>query len=333
MIRRIVTATVLAVSLLFTPAAPASAVESGWDSLTEDSKGRTCIRHPDRCASTPDGKLVPIGATPAAAAGRKGSTPVIDEQGHAHAGVQTLTGAFRYAGFSQAYNAPGLKANVDVPTVGTPDTSDHSLVELDIEREAGAGPIDRVEIGFNIDATLYGNTSPHLFVYSGEAGVGQGYNGGNGYTDIVDTCGAGGTNVVAGQTETAGTAVSLETEYGGTPTGWYLYRNGCAFGYYPASAWTGTTFTSATTTLVQAFGEVWDADGGSTPCTDMGNGTLASNAPAGAAVGSVLLGTGVPSSAVNMVGYTINTISASYYAQVNVAGSKRTERYGGPGAC
>lgn len=277
--------------------------------------------------TTPTGEQVRTGGNPAGKVGKKGYAATEKQKGKNQA---LLSSTFRYAGYHQAYNADGAKANVDVVSVGTLDSGDHSLVELTVEREAGAGVIDAVEIGFNVDPALYGNSNPHLFVYSWENSVPQGYNGSNGYTDIVDTCGSGGTNVVAGQTETAGTNVSLTWLYGGSPTGWYAYRANCAFGYYPASAWAGTTFTSATTTYNQGFWELYDSDGSATPCSDMGNGTLASTAPAGANMGSYLLGT-APASAVNMVGFTQNVISSSYYAQAKL--SARTQRGGGPGAC
>lgn len=276
----------------------------------------------DNIVIDPTGISHKTGAKPKAQMGTKGH--------HDRAGGTTaklLTATFRYAGAHQAYTADGAKANVEVPTVGTLDSGDHSLVELSVERES-AGVIDAVEIGFQKGEL--GCASACLFVYSWENRNPQGYNGGNGYTDIVDTCGSGGTNVVAGQTETPGASISLTWLYGGSPTGWYAYRSNCAFGYYPASSWAGTTFTSSTTTYNQAFGELYDADGSSTPCSNMGNGTLASSAPAGANVGSYLLGT-APSSSVNLVPFTLDEISSSYYAVAAL--SLRTFRYGGPGAC
>lgn len=283
----------------------------------------------------PTGVTRRIGAQSAAQPGAKGSPERPRKLGTRskparHDSARLLTATYRYAGAHQAFNADGAKANVEVPTVGTLDSGDHSLVELSVERETGSGAIDAVEIGFQKGEV--GCASQCLFVYSWENSIGQGYNGGNSWTDIVDTCGAGGTNVVAGQAETAGASISLGWLYGGSPLGWYAYRSNCGIGYYPAAAWTGTTFTSATTTFNQAFGEVFDSDGSATPCTNMGNGTLAAVGPpaAGANVGSYLLGS-ASSASVNLTGFTLNNISASYFDVAML--SARTFRYGGPASC
>lgn len=318
MLKRIMIGLGLAVSLLLSGA---SAPVQAYTTSSGFALGQAAAK---AVAIDPTGIILKVGSQPKAQIGKKG------RPARNATSTRLLTATYRYAGARQAFNADGAIANVDVPTLGTLDTNDHSLVELSVERETGSGAIDAVEIGFQKGEV--GCASQCLFVYSWENTVGQGYNGGNGWTDIVDTCGTGGTNVVAGQAATAGTNVKLGWLYGGSPLGWYAYWNSCGFGYYPASAWAGTTFTSATTTFNQAFGEVYDSDGSATPCSNMGNGVIAAVGPpaTGALVGSYLLGT-ASSASVNLTGFTLNNISNTYYDKAML--STRTFRYGGPGQC
>jgi hypothetical protein len=63
-----------------------------------------------------------------------------------------------------------------------------------------------------------------------------------------------------------------------SPTGrWWAYYDGQALGYYPPTLWTGASpsFTFDKGTFFQVFGEVYDDDTTVGPCTDMGNGVLA----------------------------------------------------------
>lgn len=285
---------------------------------------------------TPTGERVKVGKAPAAKLGQKGAAPADARKSGVklgstyrtkQPGSKLLAATYRYAGGQQAGTWDGAKANTEVVSVGTLDSGDHSLIELSVQRDAAGSMVDAVEIGFQKGEAGCG--SQCLFIYSWENGVGQGYNGGNGYTDINDACGAGGTNVLAGQAETAGTSVSLGILYGGSPVGWYFYRANCGFGYIAASNWAGTTFTSATSTFNQAFWEVYDNDGSAAPCSNMGNGGLASPM-VGAVLGSYLLGS-APSGSVNLVPFTQDIISTSYYDIEAL--SLRTMRGGGPGSC
>jgi hypothetical protein len=259
-------------------------------------------------------------------AGRKGHAPTQKEIDHGGA-VHTLSGSFWYAGGHQApaTAADGSIANVVVPTV-TVAAGDHSLVEIDVEHQTGSGIINGAELGYNIDAALYGNSLPHLFIGAWKSGVFQGYNGGMSYTQI-----AGAAN--PGSTRTAGTAEHLSILHGGSPVGWYLQEGtGGAFGYFPDSAWTAVGGFTASD-YNQGFGEVWDSAGAGTTCTDMGNGTLAAGlpTPAGDQIGSFLLGT-QPSGNVNLTWFKVTPGGGA--TKYNVAGlSTRTGRFGGPGAC
>lgn len=280
---------------------------------------------------SPDGVRHTLAAVqPQAQSGRKGAPPQRGRRDGPVAPKALLAGTYWYAAGAQTPTTPptGMSANVDVPTV-TVAANDHSLVELDLETPRLVGGVSKrqiVELGFNVDPGLYGNSNPHLFVGAWRDEVFLGYNGGGGYTAFTNTCG-----YTAGQTETAGVSVKLQIIHGGTPSGWWLYRGTCAFGYYPDTTWSGSgiTFTSGQT--AQAFGEVWDNAGAGTTPTDMGNGTLAAVGPpaAGANIGSILYDA-QPSGNVSMTWFKITPGGGA--TQYNIAGlSGRTGRYGGPG--
>jgi hypothetical protein len=190
----------------------------------------------------------------------------------------TLTGTdtFLYSMGTQAAATTGVYANsiIGAPTLATADY--HTLGEISFERTVGTSH-NVVEIGWNVDRVLYGNTLPHLFGFWWKNGAPMGYNASPGW---VDNPSASGGTINLGDTLTAGsTAKKFGIEFSDGAL-WLAYDN-VWIGYYPETNWTGTTLGGAAVTggfhvsdYVQLFGEV--AATSATPTTDMGTGVLAS---------------------------------------------------------
>lgn len=226
---------------------------------------------------------------------------------------RTTNQYFCHAGAYQSSFTTGgayMSTPVQSPVVETGDS--HSLAELAVE-SSDARQI--IEIGWTVDPTQPTHDQvPRLFIYHWVNGVGTCYNG----------CGfvaSGSTGITPGMALTASsTPVQFAIEY--YQGNWWYGYNGNWFGYLPESSIWGGAFTSAG--LVQIFGEV--ASTTARPCTNMGNGSLGSNAAATAVTGVGYYNT---TSAVNLGRGTVDDPTL-YDSQLT---STSSFRYGGPGAC
>jgi hypothetical protein len=273
------------------------------------------------------------------------ATSIVTAKGNtAFSTLATCTGGcYYYNTGSQSWSSgtlpTGVFANYSVGTSGSPAlaTSDnHTLAEAAAIKTVG-GKRQIVEIGWNIDRTVNGDTNPHLFGFWWKNGVGQCYNG----CGFVPVSGAA---YSLGQTLTGGASLQLGIQY--TQGNWWLWvknistGTGGWIGYYPASLWTSSTPSGpAVTTFTdidngQVFGEISaNSTPASTVCTDMGSNVLATTT-AGASIGSTQF-IGLPATAVNLnIIESPSGISPYWNAEaLGTAGNIRTFRYGGPGGC
>jgi len=234
-------------------------------------------------------------------------------------------------GFSSGTYPDGIFANLSLHNPGLDTSRDyHTLAELAAIKTVG-GTRQIVEVGWNVDQVVNGNTSTHLFVYHWVNGATSCYNG----------CGfvaAGGATYTAGQVLT-GSSIRFGIQY--TSGNWWIWVGttagvGSWIGYFPATLWTGAipavnTFTNLDNP--QVFGEV---AAGNMPdsqvCTRMGDGVNLGSATAGASIGSVLY-PNLATSAVNLGVWEASNPNAGTIVNYEpYRASARTLRYGGPGA-
>jgi hypothetical protein len=229
-------------------------------------------------------------------------------------GVSPLSLTYLYAGANQSsLTETSVVANVGVanPTLSAGDF--HTLGEVAV---TSADQQQVVEVGWTRDPNTFADSKPRLFVYHWVNGVPTCYNG----------CGwvaYSGASIAVGADLTS--AVGTEKSFGIIYSGgnWWVLYNGGYIGYFPGTLWTSPTFT--TINQVKLFGEV--AANSAAPCTDMGNGNLASSASATRFYATTYSS---GSGGVNLS--TFNT-NPSYYSAALVSPSVRTFRWGGPGAC
>lgn len=233
--------------------------------------------------------------------------------------------AYFYAGGQQTVTDSLVFANVNIakPTIAAGDF--HSLAEIAVTKVNGSGNREIVEVGWNVDPALYGDSNAHIFVFWWKNGAGCGYNGTN-------TCGgsgfvpwAGSSPYPAGTTVAAGTNVRMHIQHSGTA--WWVYTGvpggtGDWIGYFPDSNWS-TAWSSFD--KVQLFGEV--AANVASPTTQMGNGSCGAAGSPAAFFSSYTLGTGTAS--LTTAGMVTN--SAKY--SVGMLASNRSFYYGGDGSC
>jgi hypothetical protein len=204
-------------------------------------------------------------------------------------------------------NQFGWAKDIQAPSVAAGDF--HSLIEVSVQNGNNI-----LELGWTVDPGVFGDNNPHLFTGIWINGVWQGYNP----ASFVDNS----SNAVNNGASLAG-AVGTSKTFGVIYTGgaWWVAYNGAYIGSFPGTLWSGA-FTTGT--VVQAFGEV-AANSGS-PCTDMGNGTLATSS-VGPRVSSMTY-----NGATTGVNLGISTITnSSYYNAASI--TARSIRASGPGAC
>jgi hypothetical protein len=298
MIKRIMLAFTLLVSLFFVGASSATAAGSG---------------------------AAPIGAPPATSAADKPAVApkhqgykgqVVPSSG-IHTNVLGPTN-FTYAGAQQtpatAPTSVNALATVDNPWLSV-NYEWHTLAEVALSSANGQ---QTVEVGWTEDPTTFGDSKPRLFVYSWVNGVGQGYNAHfTNYASRVNTVGDDLTSFI-----------DTVPQFGWTYSAgnWWASFNGSYLGYFPGSNWSGVTPTFNNAHLIQFFGEI---SGRSSPCTDMGsNPAVLATSTTGSKFSSITydgLSTGV-----SVAPFYTN---AAWYNAALIAGSTRTFYYGGPGPC
>lgn len=248
---------------------------------------------------------------------------------HTKFGPQSVTYFYGEARQTIAASPVKLGATVNLtvqkPYVAAADY--HSLAELAVMSS------DRqqiVEIGWNVDPAVNGDSLPHLFVSHWVNGVGTCYNG-CGWVDYAPNAVNAGSSLAS----YIGVSKQFGAEY--YNNAWWLFFGGAYIGYFPVSLWSGASPPATFTQVrqVQGFGEV--AASSTTPCTDMGNGLLGTSANTTAArVGSLTNADSsyTYTSAVYDAGSPFvvpSSASPSRYSVYAVSGS--TFRYGGPGYC
>lgn len=285
---------------------------------------------------TADGKVVK---------GRPGATP---KAGASPNKVLTtcpgVQACFLYAEENQLVSgspATAVSANFSIDRPFMADVANNNIQQSDYHdlreialTKPGTGADNTLEIGVTVDPTVNGDRDPHLFTFSWIDGVGQGYNGGNGWLNS-SNCAADGVCPGANVAADIGTSKDMGWQYfdginppGVTPGWWAHYKlkwmgvyvdggancAGCSGG----AQW---TVPFKTVNGIQLFGEI--AAQTMESCSDMGNGDLAT-ASTGATVS----------------GYTQNSPGiAPSLAQAHVTnaptwnlnGSGTSFRYGGPG--
>lgn len=179
---------------------------------------------------------------------------------------------YSYAGSymqSLTDDTDGLGATILVSKPFVRSGDDHSLVELAVSDSTGSTD-NTVEIGWNIDPSLNGDSNPHLFVYRWDNGVGQGYNGTGGFQNASGCSPCAGDSINADVNTNKQFAMQYFNDgVGGATDGWWASYNNNYIGVYPETLWTSPTFTAGD--YVLAFGEVLTSTYQNT-CSDMGSG-------------------------------------------------------------
>ncbi len=192
----------------------------------------------------------PESAVPAARYAPKGSPSRLPR-------ADPATGtAFFYVGLRETVGSHSAGVGATImqadPAIGSGDF--HSLAEIVVE---SVGAQHQVELGWTIDPMVNGDLQPHLFTFHWVDGQPTCYNACAWVQVSPDKL--PGMRVVPGEAH----RYEIKLIHGD----WWLFYDGEAMGYYPASEWQGQ-FTEGA--LVQWFGEV--AAAGTAPCTQMGNG-------------------------------------------------------------
>jgi hypothetical protein len=224
-----------------------------------------------------------------------------------------------------AWTADGLSANIGVnkPILGTGDY--HSLTEMSAQN----GNNNIVELGVNVDPSVYGNSNPHMFAFNWVNGVAGCYNG-CGFVPAVGcnaaTLGCIGSDVTAW----IGTTKSMAIQH--LSGAWWLANNGVWIGAFPDSDWGATPMPN--TTIHQLFWEV--ATNNTTPLGEMGNGILGAVGPpaTGGNINSYAFVNVVPSTVAPSLTYLTAATGGGVpnSSKYNVVGvTLRSFRGGGPG--
>jgi hypothetical protein len=230
-----------------------------------------------------------------------------------------------YAEGHQDPSAPAttssVAAQMDIANPGQiPAGGDHSLAEIAVSDSSHQ---QIVEVGWNVDPDLYGDTDTHLFVYHWVNGNSTCYNA-CGWVDY------SGNTVDAGSdiSGDVGTLKTFSIQYDASSNDWWVRYNGGWLGYFPATLWSGATpsVTFTTTQQQQFFGEI-ESQSAAAPCDDMGKGVFPSGTSP-ARIGSVTYQAGATAPSLAL----FNTDASYYYAQL-LTGSIRSFAYGGPGDC
>lgn len=259
------------------------------------------------------------------AIGKSGSKGLMPKQGVT--APKLLLSTFKYAG-GQDTPATSQTLSYANMTVAKPSTvaADHSLFELSVQGGT-ANKALVLEIGWNVDPTLYGDSDPHLFMYSWLNGTPRCYNG----CGLVDYA-ANPINFGANLATVAATAspgnikkfgIQWDSANGGL---WWFWYDTAFVGYIPDDIW--QTATPAVPsynyfTFAQAFMEVYSASG--TSCTDGGNGIFSVNTTAAGIYSWAYASPNVPNST-----WTVQSHPAEYTSTYL---SGRSAREGGPGPC
>jgi hypothetical protein len=221
---------------------------------------------------------------------------------------------FSYAGALQDAVTTGFYANLTIakPTLSTRDY--HTLAEIALQ---STDLRQTVEIGWNVDRSVNGDSDPHLFVYHWVNGQSTCYNG-CGFVQYSST-------VKPGDTLAYGVGKKFSIQYSGAA--WWVAFDTEWIGYFPESLWINAGLSSfATSGVVKLFGEV-ASPASTAPCgTQMGNGVdSASTTATPATFGSTTFLNG-PAVGLATTAETLNTTT---YTVTLLGTPPRTFKYGG----
>lgn len=253
--------------------------------------------------------------------GRKGIAPSANSTG----GVTIMSACGTCYFYAGATHNPGGGATFEgasdnmgiyQPTLAAGDY--HTLAELAVAKNVG-GLDQIVEVGWNIDPTVNGDTKPHLFVYRWVNGVGGTYNG-SGWVDYAPE------PINAGADLSAYIGTQKKFMIQRSTSEWWVAFDGKWIGYFPDTIWSSVGVSFTNSTYQQVFGEIAASDTNS--CSDMGNGVLATTT-----VGGLMTSFNKISGGVGTLGtFTSNfATTPAKWAFASLSGS--SFRYGGPGWC
>ena len=229
------------------------------------------------------------------------------------AAAAEVVAKFHYAGGRQEGETDGSWANLTIekPTLAAGEF--HTLAEIAVQ---SADRRQTIEVGWNVDRSVNGDTDPHLFVFSWKDGVAQCYNA-CGFSQYSKTVKPGDTLPLKAQ-------MRFGIQHSGGV--WWIAYNSEWIGFFPDSHF-GGKYTRAG--FVQWFGEVAAPDG-AVPCSSMGSGSVPPDGAA-ARIGSISMTNGP---AVSMEQQDKNPYYTMKMAmETPTVESKTTFRYGGPGGC
>jgi hypothetical protein len=278
---------------------------------TDGTKTAAAAAPTQQSTSSPVKSSQPVQAKPTV------QTPAVVSSGPPMSGAQntiplvTSGGLnFYYAGGRQSAIASGASVRMtqaQPKVTQASHTENHSLMELAVETADGK---QIVEVGWIVDQIMFGNASPHLFVFhwvNGQVGC---YNG-CGFVQVS-------ASHFPGDAVATGTTGDYQINYSNSK--WLIWYNGDNIGYFPASLWSGG-FTQAA--FIQVFGEVETSL--SMTCVDMGNGISGNTAGSAAISNFNLIGSASPASL-----FPYATAPSTYsYGAATATGLN----IGGPGAC
>jgi hypothetical protein len=253
------------------------------------------------------GALVATSAPAQAETGR--STTAVAVPAHVAKGDASVS-VYNYVSGYQYVHATGASVKLTAQKPRLAFNARHSLAELAVQSADGR---QIVEIGWNVDPGLYGDLSPHLFVFHWTNRVGSCYNG----------CGFVRTSRLVKPGQRLGVGVTHRYGLNYTLGKWWATLDGRRIGYVPESAWKIVPGGYRTAGLIQAFGEV-NASSNRT-CTAMGNGRYGSHSGSSQISGFTLIGARVA----GQLQMTV-TRPTSWNARVLTPTSFR---FGGPGSC
>lgn len=225
-------------------------------------------------------------------------------------------GAWQILGAGESATTYDVNLNIEAPYLDTTNDA-HTLAEQAIQ---SSDTQQTVELGSTHDPSVCGaGNSPCLFAGSWKNGVFLGYN--TGFVDYAPNA------TDLGDTLTTGTVKRFYSTYSGGV--WWMSYESQWVGYFPGSIWTNApnSVTFDKGGVFNGFYEVaTKSTGDTTPCTDMGNGKLASDTTSARSYSNAISGTLPGAIANNFVGY--DTDGTGY---THVQTTARTTRTGGPG--
>lgn len=218
---------------------------------------------------------------------------------------------YHHSQASQEVGNTGAFAFLNVATPELAKADHHTLAEIAVRTLDGR---QVVEVGWNVDRNVNGDTHPRLFVYHWVDGVPKCYNG----------CGfqTYSPRLVPGSKLPLNGSRAFDIQFFGD--GWWIGYDYEWVGFFPSSLW-GDRFKRAE--VAQWYGEI--ATPYTNTCTDMGNGLPGTDPRAVAFTGMGLYGAGEPT--IQSAGANNYPVDPLIAVQPTPPRIVRDFRFGGPG--